>query len=126
VTVIALFTSMFWFAAPAVPDPAVENFLQAEKDYIFGAWNFAKVMLTLTVPAFFYLLALAFWKRSLWWGLAVINLAAVGKIVWSVLSAGEAGYATLGPALIGMIVCDVAVYLGNRLIHRRQAQTLVS
>jgi hypothetical protein len=110
-TVIALFTSMFWFPAPAVADPAVENFLQAEKEYILGTWDFAKILLTMTVPAFFYLLALAFWKRSLWWGLAVINLAALGKIFWSVLSAGEAGYATLAPALLGMVVCDVVVYL---------------
>lgn len=111
VTVIALFTSMFWFPAPAVADPAVEKFLQAETDYILGTWDFAKVMWTMTIPAFFYFLALAFWKRSLWWGLAVINLAALGKIFWSLLSAGEAGYATLGPALIGMLVCNIVVYL---------------
>lgn len=110
-TVIALFTSMFWFPAPAVADPAVEDFLQAEKDYILGTWDFVKVMWTMTIPAFFYFLALAFWKRSLWWGLAVINLAALGKIFWSLLSAGDAGYATLGPALIGMLVCNVVVYL---------------
>ena len=110
-TVVALFTSMFWFPVPAVADPAVENFLQVEKDYILGTWDFAKVMWTMTVPAFFYFLALAFWKRSLWWGLAVINLAALGKIFWSILSAGESGYATLAPALIGMVVCDVVVYL---------------
>ena len=126
VTIIALFTSMFWFPAPAAADPGVEQFLQVEKDYILGEWNFVKVMWTMTVPAFFYFLALAFWKRSLWWGLLVINLAALGKIAWSVLSAGDAGWATLAPALIGMVVCDAAVYLGVKFINNQQAQKAIS
>jgi hypothetical protein len=126
VTVIALLTSMFWFPAPAVADPAVEAFLQAEKDYILGEWNISKVLWTMTIPAFFFFLALAFWKRSWWWGVAVINLAALGKIAWSVLEAGDSGWATAVPALIGMLVCDAAVYLGVRFIHQRQTQKLAS
>lgn len=126
ITVIALFTSMFWFPVPAVADPAAEKFLQAEKDYILSEWDLSKVLWTMTVPAFFFFLALAFWKRSWWWGVAVINLAALGKIIWSVLSAGEAGWATVGPAMIGMLVCDVAVYLGVKFIRNQQAQKLAS
>ena len=126
VTVIALFTSMFWFPAPAVADPAVEQFLQAEKDYILGGWDLSKVLWTMTVPAFFLFLGLAFWKRSWWWGVAVINIAALGKITWSILSAGEAGRATVGPAIIGMLVCNAAVYLGVKSIHHKHAQKLTS
>jgi hypothetical protein len=126
VTVIALFTSMFWFPAPAMADAAVEKFLRAEKDYILGPWNLTKMLSTMTIPAFFYFLASAFWKRSLWWGLAVINLAALGKITWSVFSAGEAGLATLGPALIGMLVCDGAVFFGVKYLHNRRVQNTVS
>lgn len=121
VTVIALFTSMFWFPAPATVDPAVEQFLQAEKDYILGEWTIIKVFASLTVPAFFYFLALAFWKRSWWWGVAVINFAALGKIVWSVIEGGESGWAVLVPAVIGMLVCDAAVYFGIKLINRKKA-----
>lgn len=66
ITVIALATSMFWFPAPETVDPMVEQFLQAERDYLLGTWGIGKVLLTLTLPAFFYFLALAFWKRS-WW-----------------------------------------------------------
>jgi hypothetical protein len=126
ITIVALFTSMFWFPAPEIADPSVEQFLQVERDYILGKWNIAKALWTLTVPAFFYFLILAFWKRSLWWGLAVINLAALGKITWSVLSAGEAGLATLGPALIGMLVCDAAVYFGVKFVHNKQVQKATS
>lgn len=120
ITIAALLTSMFWFPAPATVDPAVEQFLKAERDYLLGAWTLGKVLASMTVPAFFYFLALAFWKRSWRWGLAVINLAALGKIAWSVAEGGQAGWAVLVPALIGMAVCNAAVVWGVRFIERRK------
>ena len=126
VTVGALFTSMFWFPAPTTVDPAVEQFLQSERDYLLGEWTLSKVLASLTVPAFFSFLALAFWKRSWWWCVAVINLAALGKVAWSVISGGESGWAVLVPAVIGMLVCDAAVFLGVKFIHNRQVQKATS
>lgn len=119
-TVIALLTSMFWFSAPVTVDPVVEQFLQAEKDYILGEWTLAKFLISLTVPAFFYFLGLAFWKRSWVWGVAVINLAALGKVAWSVASGDEAGWAVFVPAVIGLLACNVAVYLGVKLVNKRR------
>ena len=52
--------------------------------------------------------------------MAVINFAALGKIAWSVISGGESGWAVLVPAVIGMLVCDAAVYLGVTFINKRQ------
>jgi hypothetical protein len=121
-TVLALATSMFWFPAPQVPDPRVAQFLQAEREFILGPFTIQKAIAWLLVPLFFLLLGLAFWKRSWWWGLAVINLAALGKIAWSVLEGGSAGWAVLLPALIGMLVCDLAVWLGVRYLHNRYEQ----
>jgi hypothetical protein len=121
-TVLALASSMFWFPAPATADPAVERFLQAEREYLLGPWTFSKVMFSLTVPAFFGLLAAAFWKRSWWWGVAVINLGALGKIAWSVAEGGSAGWAVLIPAVIGMLVCNAAVYVGVRYTSRKPQQ----
>jgi hypothetical protein len=40
---------------------------------------------------FFILTAVAFWTRSWWWGLAIINLAALGKVAWSVFEGGQGG-----------------------------------
>lgn len=119
-TIAALFTSMFWFPAPVSVDPAVERFLQAERDYVFGRWTFVKVLLTLTVPAFFCGLGLAFWRRSWWWGVAVINAAALGKMAWSVVEGGESGWAVVVPAAIGMLVCNAGVYAGVKFIHRKK------
>jgi len=123
ITIIGLLTSMFWFPAPESVDPAVEQFLQAEREYLLSRWTFAKALVSMTVPAFFYFLALAFWKRSWGWGVAVINLAALGKIAWSIAEGGESGWAVLIPAVIGMLVCDAAVYLGVKFINRRKLQT---
>ena len=74
------------------------------------------------MPLFFVLLALSFWKRSWGWGAAVINLAALGKVVWSVVEGGESGWAVLVPALIGLLVCNAAVYFGVRYLNRRKNQ----
>jgi hypothetical protein len=52
----------------------------------------------------------------------VINLAAIGKIAWSVVEGGEAGWAVLVPAVLGMVVCDLAVYFGVKLVHGKKAR----
>ncbi len=120
VTVIALLTSMFWFPAPAVVDPLVTQFLEVEKEYILGPLTASKIMLWLMVPLFFILLAVTFWKRSWWWGAAIINLAALGKIAWSVFEGGQSGWAVLIPAAIGLIICDAAVYFGVKYVNGRK------
>jgi hypothetical protein len=124
ITILALATSMFWFPAPQVVEPAVAQFLDAERQFILGPFTVQKAFAWLMVPLFFGLLALAFWKRSWWWGLAVINLAALGKVAWSVAAGGSAGWAVLVPALIGMLVCDLAVWAGVRYLHGRRDQKL--
>jgi hypothetical protein len=125
VTILALATSMFWFPAPAMVDPMVTQFLEAEKEYLLGPMTAAKALLWLTVPAFFILLALAFWKRSWWWGLVIINLTALAKTAWSVFEGGQAGWAVLIPAMIGLVICDAAVYFGVKYINRRKGSSTV-
>lgn len=123
-TIVALLTSMFWFPVPETTDPQVAQFLQVEKDYLLGEWTFFKALTSLAVPAFFYFLALAFWKRSWGWGVAVINIAALAKIAWSVAEGGQSGWAVLVPAVIGMIVCNTAVYFGVKYLNRKKGQTV--
>lgn len=118
-TVVALATSMFWFPAPSRVDPMVERFLAAELAYLASPWTPLKVLGTIAVPAFFAALAVAFWRRSWWWGLGVINAAALAKVAWSLAEAGAAGWAVATPALVGLVVCNAAVLLGVFLARRR-------
>jgi hypothetical protein len=120
VTLVALATSMFWFPAPITIDPSVAQFLEVERQYLLGPWTGTKVFLWLMVPLFFALLAVSFWKRSWWWGLTVINIAAIAKIAWSVVEGGESGWAVLVPAAIGLVICDAAVYFGVRYLEQRK------
>ncbi|HMD80049.1 MAG TPA: hypothetical protein VKE92_02000, partial [Anaerolineales bacterium] len=74
------------------------------------------------VPSFFILTAVAFWTRSWWWGLAIINLTALGKVAWSVFEGGQSGWAVVIPAAIGLLICDAAVYFGVRFINGKKMQ----
>src|ERR671917_378441 len=90
-TLLALATSIFWFPAPAEASPAVNEMLAAEREYLTADWTFWKVLIALLVPASFAALGLTFWRRSLVWGLAVINAAILIKVGWTFVFGTEAG-----------------------------------
>ena len=115
-TLFALATSMFWFPEPERPDPRVVEFLAAEKEYLTGDWTLTKVLLSLLVPVSFTALALAFWRRSLLYGLVVIDSIMLAKVTWSFYYGGESGLALLPPALVGLIACNaVVLYVAYRV-----------
>jgi len=87
ITVFCLFTSMFWFNRPEVVSDNIKIFLKFEKDWLYGEWNYKKIMLIVTIPVSFIALGLAFWKRSIFMGLGVVILMATGKIVWTIQNA---------------------------------------
>ena len=80
-TLMALASSMFWFPAPGRADPRVEEFLAFEREWLTGAWTTEKAVSALAVPLVLEMLCLAFWKRSLVWGLFAINAIALTKMV---------------------------------------------
>ena len=125
-TVLALLTSMFWFPAPERVDPRAAEFLAAERDYLTGDWTLTKILLALLVPVSFAALAVAFWRRSLVWGLAVINAMVLVKVVWSFYFGEESGGLTLLPsALAGLAVCDaVILYVVRRMRKRSSSKPL--
>ena len=108
-TLFALATSMFWFPEPDRPDPRATEFLAAEKEYLAGDWSLTKVLLGLLVPVSLGALALAFWKRSLLYGLVVIDSIMLVKVTWSFYYGGESGLALLPTALVGLIACNAVV-----------------
>jgi len=60
---------------------------------------------------------LVFWKRSIVYGLVLINAIVLVKLVWSFYFGEESGGLTLLPsALAGLAVCDaVIVYVVHRI-----------
>lgn len=121
-SIFALFTSMFWFPAPAENNQWVQEFLAFEMDYLKGAWTAPKIVMSLAVPLFFFMLLISAWKRNWKWLLGVIVGAAVLKSAWSVVFSGEAGLSVLNPAILGLVVCvGVLGYFMKK--HRGKANT---
>lgn len=110
VSIFALFTSMFWFPAPETSSPQVMEFLAYEMEYLKGTWTPEKILMSLSVPIFFYLLIRSAWTRN--WKLLiwVVVLAAVLKILWSVVFSGKAGMSILLPAITGLIISISGIY----------------
>ena len=109
-TVVALATSMFWFPAPERANPGAAEFLAMEREYLTGEWSLWKVLLALLMPLSFAALAVAFWRRSLVWGLAVINAMVLVKVAWSFYFGDTSGGLTLLPsAIVGLAVCDAVI-----------------
>ena len=119
ITILALFTSMFWFPAPEAASEKVNEFLAMEMSYLHGSWNLTRIIFTLTIPVTFFLLCYALWKRELKAGLFVVVLMAFIKIVWSIMEGGESGTSILVPAILGLVICLVLIYIGFKILEKR-------
>jgi hypothetical protein len=118
-TLVGLATSMFWFPAPAQPDPRAITMLEAEREYLTGAWPLWKIGLMLLVPAGLTAVGAAFWKRSFWYGVAVINAMVLTKIVWTfVIAEADGALLHLTPAVLGLAICNVVLVVAVRLMQR--------
>ena len=122
VTLIALATSMAWFPAPAVPDPAVVQMLAVERDYLLGEWTVGKIVIALLVPVVFGGIAVALWRRSIGWALVVINVGVLFKIAWTYFfdSQGAGADAHTPTALIGLVVVNAALIGAALWLKRRR------
>ncbi|MBU2950298.1 hypothetical protein KO493_06285 [Tamlana agarivorans] len=120
ISLFALFTSMFWFPKPEIVSDQVITFLEFEKSYLYDSWDLNKILLTLTIPISLSALGLAFWKRSLMMGIAVLAFMATGKMIWSIQQAGESGTSILVPAIIGLIICCTILYFGFKRLERKK------
>jgi hypothetical protein len=117
-TLLALVTSMFWFPVPENPSAAVNEMLASEREYLTTDWTLWKILIALLVPLTFAALGLAFWKRSLVWGLAVVNAAILFKIAWTFLFSTEAGALShLPAAVLGLALCDALILYVMRRIR---------
>ena len=122
-TLVALATSMFWFPVPEQSNSGTLEFLAMEREYLTGEWTVAKILLALLVPLSFAALGLAFWKRSIVYGLVLINAIVLIKLAWSFYFGDVSGGLTLLPsAIVGLAVCDAVVLYLIRRLRRRSSE----
>ena len=117
-TMLMVLTSMFWFPKPMDVNTQIIEFLEMEKEYLTSDWGIAKVLITMLVPASLSALAIAFWKRNLFFGIAVMVFIALAKIGWSVVFGGESGQSVIIPAMVGLGICILLVYFGYKKMER--------
>lgn len=119
-TLIALGTSMFWFPAPDVPSPAVIEMLDLERAYLTSDWTLTQILIGLLVPITFGALAVALWRRSLGWGIGVINGMVLFKVAWTfIYTPGAGALLHMLPALVGLAVVDVVIAVAVRFFRKR-------
>ena len=126
VTLLVFPTSLFWFPAPENSSSRVEGYLAWERQFLTEGSIAARVALVLLVLGFFVALVAAFWKRSWLWGLAVLNVGTLLKVIWSLAFGGAAGWASLAPSLFTLAVTDAAIVLAARWLKRRRARQEVT
>jgi hypothetical protein len=119
-TLIALATSIFWFPEPAVPDPQILEFLDFEREWITGTWDLQKIAQAMLAPLALTAYSLAFWRRSVVWGLVLLNVMTAGKLLWGVLVGDGTGWAMTVPGLVGLLICDAVVIWGLRRLRARR------
>ena len=120
---LLLATSLFWFAAPDAADPAIREYLQWEADLFFSNESKLPLLgLIVAVLIFLFLLFYAFWQRNPWFGLLVINVGTVMKIIVSLALGEGAGAAAVVPSLSSLLVINLfACFLWRRLRKSREA-----
>ena len=107
-----LASSLFWFAPPTTVSPAVQSYLEWEQQFFFAnASKLPLFALTMAVAAFLFLLFFAFWQRNIWYGLAVINLGTLLKIMVSLVFGQEAGMAAIVPSLSSLLVINAIAWV---------------
>jgi hypothetical protein len=119
-TLLVFPTSLFWFPAPENPSPRVEWYLAWERQFVTEGSIAARLVLVVLVVGFFVALAAAFWKHNWLWDLVVLNAATLLKVIWSITFGGEAGWASLAPSVVTLVVTDAAILLAARWLKRRR------
>ncbi|WP_070963293.1 hypothetical protein [Vibrio sonorensis] len=111
---LALLTSMVWFPVPDSVDPNVAQFLAMEIEYLTSPWNLIKIILSLSIPVFMGLLCIAFWYRSIRFGVLLMLAMAGLKVIWSINQGGHSGLSTIVPAFVGFALCVIGLLAYSR------------
>ncbi len=104
-------TTLFWFPAPEEPSQKVLEYLSWEQEFLTQGIMWQKALMIFLVVVFLFLLALSFWKRSLLYGVVVLNIGTLLKVVWSIYFGGSVGHAAILPSVVTLAVCNFVFWL---------------
>ena len=109
--VLGVTSSMFWFPAPATPDPTAATFLEVERLWIAGPLTAAQVVLTALIPIWFIALATAL-RQRFWVAAALVIVAGTAlKVAWSFYMGGASAWIIVPPVALGnVLVAGVLIY----------------
>lgn len=119
VTFVLMMSSMVWFPEPEKIDLQMKKVLEFEQMLLSSP---VSAVLTIAFMLVFlgFILA-AFWKQSLVFGLILLNVTLVGKVVLSLLFTGENGWAPLGNTIFGlMMVNGIGLFIKYRNQKKRR------
>lgn len=106
--ILLMFASLFWFAAPEHVSIQVSSYLEWEKQLFFSGDSATPlIVLSITVVLFLIGLFYAFYKRSLLYGLLLINVGTILKIIVSITLGGESGTSAIVPSLSSILFIDL-------------------
>jgi hypothetical protein len=97
------------FPAPSIPKVFVVEFLAAERELLEAMTVTQLLVFVSLVVAFLSALAMAFWRRSILWGLLVANLGGAVKMTFGIIAWGETGLTALAPTLVTALVFNLAI-----------------
>jgi hypothetical protein len=121
VTLVAVTSSMFWFPAPAAPDPRGAALLAIEREYLGGPLTFSRTILTALIPIWFVMLAWAVRKLS-WVGVAtVIGAGTLLKVGWLFRVGGSDAWVIVPPVALGTAVCAGVLLSAYARVRKRAA-----
>jgi hypothetical protein len=109
--------------APAQPDPQILEFLDFEREWITGTWDLQRIAQAMLAPLALTAYCAAFWRRSVLWGLVLLNVMTAGKLLWGVVVGDGTGWAMTVPGLVGLLIGDVAVLWALRRLRARRQQS---
>lgn len=114
--------SAILFPAPQTPDPEIAKYLAVEKRLVENASPAEIAGFIGAVAVFLWILAAAFWRRSLWLGLLIANLGGLAKVLVSLYLWPDAGGASIQPAIFTAVILNsVVVLLWFAFFRRRRA-----
>ena len=76
--------------------------------------------MSLLAPLSLTAYCLAFWRRSVLWGLVILNVMAGSKLLWGVLAGEGTGWVMTAPALTGLVIGDAVLVWGLRRLRARR------